>query len=323
MKKTFVRLSEPNQMKEWAQKIFVNTFRLIVMLLVSGFLFSTASAAPFSATIAYQPMTSEGLAAGYPFEAWVVFDKNPDPTIPGYSLPAGATFRFTFPEAFAPQPSGPRPAAVLLYGWVHGAAHIPFTIGLDPKDPRTVVLRLTESFPAGPPARPGLKAIHLRFGPLNPTKAGDYPITIQLMDAGGLSGTTQSIAPITSKPVPNIADYNALHDGRNENWQRVKKGQPVALPIDLLVTLPDKARSFISLRPNAEGNLDILSDMMPIGKITRRGVPVTLKPEPFGPGQARLGIIRYYVTAGTESGIAEIEAELQGGTHYKINVVIE
>jgi hypothetical protein len=95
------------------------------------------------------------------------------------------------------------------------------------------------------------------------------------------------------------------------------------LPVDLLVTLPDKARSFISLRPTKEGNLDILSDMVPIGTITRRGVPVTLKPEPFGPGHARLGIIRYYVTAGSEPGLAQIEAHLQGGTRYTIDVIVE
>src|SRR5208337_5028680 len=123
------------------------------------------------------------------------------------------------------------------------------------------------------------------------------------------------------KPVPNVAAYGELNHGRNENWQHVKTGQQAALPIDLLVTLPDKGRSAISLRPTKEGNLEILSDMTPIGTITRRGAPVTLKPEPFGPGFARLGIIRYYVTAGSEPGIAQIEAQLQGGTRYTINVI--
>ena len=60
-------------------------------------LISTAGANPLGATIQYQPMTSDGLAAGYPFESWVVFDMSSDPTVPGLSLPAGATFRFTFP----------------------------------------------------------------------------------------------------------------------------------------------------------------------------------------------------------------------------------
>ena len=57
--------------------------------------------------------------------------------------------------------------------------------------------------------------------------------------------------------------------------------------------------------------------------ITRRGAPVTLKAEPFGPGFARLGIVRYYVTAGPEPGVAQIEAQLQGGTRYTINVIVE
>ena len=131
------------------------------------------------------------------------------------------------------------------------------------------------------------------------------------------------MAHITAKPVPNIAAYNELHEGRNESWQHVKTGQATALPIDLLVTLPDKCRSFIALRPAAEGSLEITSDGAPIGTITGRGVPLTLKPKPFGPGFARLGIIRFYVTAGSTPGLAEIHAQLQGGTLYSIQVVVE
>ena len=154
-------------------------------------------------------------------------------------------------------------------------------------------------------------------------QAGDYPITIQFSDAGGLTGTTQAVAHITPKPVPNVAAYNQLHQGRNEDWQHVKTGQTASLPVDLLVTLPDKARSFVSLRPTAEGNLEILSDGRPIGAVTRRGVSVTLKPELFGPGFARLGIVRFYVTGGSEPGLAEIDAQLQGGPRYTIQVVVE
>jgi hypothetical protein len=312
-----------NKMWRGARRKAISLTIIIAILVTAGLLAQRALAAPPDATIEYQPMTSDGLAAGYPFECWVVFDKSSDPAVPGYALPAGATFRFTFPQAFTPQPTGPRPAVVLLYGWPQMAMSVPFTVGLDPENPRTIVLKLTEPIQAGPPERPGLKSIHLRWGPLNPAQAGDYPITIQLTDAGALSGTTQAIAHITAKPVPNIAAYNQLHEGRNENWQHLKTGQAAALPIDLLVTLPDKARSSISLRPATEGNIDILSDMVPIGTITRRGVPVTLKPQSFGPGYARLGILRYYVTAGSEPGIAQIEAELRGGTHYTINIIVE
>jgi hypothetical protein len=114
-----------------------------------------------AATIEYQPMTAEGLAAGHPFETWVVFDISPNPAVPGLALPAGAALRFTFPAAFTPQTSH-NPQAVLLYGWQQKAAPVAFTIGLDPQDSRTIVLRLTDAFPAGPPQAPGLKAIHLR-----------------------------------------------------------------------------------------------------------------------------------------------------------------
>ena len=295
---------------------------IILTAIVFAFLTTIVGASPPGATIEYQPMTSDGLAAGYPFESWVVFNISSDPSIQGLALPAGATFRFIFPQAFTPQRDS-RPQAVLLYGWSQGPIPVPFTIGLDPQDPRTVVLKLTGALPAGPPERPGLKAIHLRWGPLNPQLAGDYPISIQLSDAGEVSGTIQAIAHITPKPVPNVAAYNQLHEGRNEDWQHVKTGQMAPMPIDLLVTLPDKARSFMSLRPTSEGNLEILSDGASIGMVTRRGVAVTLKPEPFGPGFARLGIVRFYVTGGSAPGVAEIDAQLQGGPRYTIHVIVE
>ncbi len=303
---------------EWLKTFGLATSAALVLILFA----SMAWASPPGATIEYQPMTSEGLAGGYPFEAWVVFNISSNPMVPGLALPESATFRFTFPEAFTPQTRN-APQAVLLYNWPQKAAPVPFTIGLDPQDPRTIVLKVSEAFPAAPPERPGLKSIHLRWGPLNPVQAGDYSVLIQLLNAGELSGTMQGIARITSKPVPNVAAYNQLHEGRNENWQHLKEGQTALLPVDFLVTLPDKARSFISLRPTGGGNLEILSDGTPIGTITRRGVPVTLKPEPFGPGFARLGIVRFSVVGGSTPGLAEIEAQLQGGTRYLITVVVE
>lgn len=152
---------------------------------------------------------------------------------------------------------------------------------------------------------------------------GDYPITIKISDAGELSGTTHAIAHITSKPVPVVAAYNQLHEGRNEDWQHVETGQAAPLPIDLLISLPDKARSSIELRPGTNGNLEILSDGTPIGTVTGRGVAVTLRPEHFGPGFARLGMVRFYVTGGSVSGLAEIDAQLRGGPRCTLHVVVE
>jgi len=295
---------------------------LIFTTLAFVVLATTVMASPPKATIEYQPMTSQGLAAGYPFEAWVVFDKSSNPAEPGYALPAGATFRFTFPPAFTPR-LDIHPESVLLYGWPQKAAPVPFSVGLDPQNPRAIILKLKEAFPVGPPERPGLKAIHLRWGPLNPMQGGDYPITIEISDAGELSGTTQATAHITSAPVPVIAAYNQLHEGRNEDWQHVKTRQTAPLPIDLLITLPDKARSSMELRPVTGGNLEIFSDEVAIGTITRRAVLVTLKPESFGPGFARLGIVRFYVTGGSVSGFEEIDAQLQGGPRYTFHVLVE
>jgi hypothetical protein len=297
-------------------------YTLLFTILTFVFLSTTVMASPPGATIEYQPMTSQGLAAGYPFEAWVVFDKSSNPAEPGYALPAGATFRFTFAPPFTPKP-GIIPEAVLLYDWPQKAAPVPFAVGLDPTDPRTIFLKLKEAFPVGPPERPGLKAIHLRWGPLNPMQKGDYPITIKISDAGELSGTTHAIAHITSKPVPVVAAYNQLHEGRNEDWQHVETGQAAPLPIDLLISLPDRARSSIELSLGTNENLEILSDGTPIGTVTQRGVTVTLKPEHFGPGFARLGIVRFYVTAGSVAGLAEIDAQLQGGPNYTLRIVVE
>jgi len=300
------------------KKIYMLLFTTLAFVVLAA----TVMASPPRATIEYQPMTSQGLAAGYPFEGWVVFDKSPNPTEAGYTLPEGSTFRFIFPQEFTPQP-GTHPESVLLYDWPQKAAPIPFTVGPDSRDPRTIVLKLTAAFPAGPPERPGLKAIHLRFGPLNPLQAGDYPIRIQLSDAGELSGTTQAIAHITPKPVPVVAAYNQLHESRNEDWQHVKTAQTASLPIDLLITLPDKARSSMELRPVTGGNLEILSDGAAIGMVTQRGVPVTFKPESFGPGFARLGIVRFYVTGGLEPGIAEMDTQLEGGPRYTLHIFVE
>src|SRR5512143_3511934 len=68
---------------------------------------STVWADAPTATVAYQPMVSAGLAVRQPFEAWFVLDKSLDPAVPGYEVPAGATIRFTFPEQFTPSPGGP------------------------------------------------------------------------------------------------------------------------------------------------------------------------------------------------------------------------
>ena len=122
--------------------------------------------------------------------------------------------------------------------------------------------------------------------------------------------------------MPVIAAYNHLHQGRDEDWQFVKSGETALLPIDFLVTLPDRSRSFVALRP-AGTELGVVSDGVPIETITRHGVPVTLKLEAFGPGFARLGIVRLCVTGGAAQGVGEIEAQLQGGPRYTLHVVVE
>ena len=300
-----------------------NFYRLLAPTIVCVTVFAaipTWAEAP-AITVAYQPMVCNGLAARHPFEAWFDFDKSLDPNVPGYAIPAGATIRFTFPKAFTPKPGGSL-GVVMLAGWSQGSIPVKFTTALDDKDPRTVVVRFTEEISAGPAERPGLKAIHLRTNQINPTKAGDYPISIQFVAAAPLSGTTKATAHITAHPVPNVAAYNQLHQSKNEDWQRVKPGEGAPLPIDFLVTLPDASRSEVSLK-GGDAGLSILRDGKPIGSITTEGVSVALTPQAFGPGFSRLGIIEVHAKAGSTPGIAQIVASLDGGTQYTIHLVVE
>jgi hypothetical protein len=293
-----------------------------ITMLAAVLSFATASAEAPSITVAYQPMVSTGLAAGQPFEAWLVLDKSLDPTVPGYAVPAGATIRFVFPKAFTPR-SGLFQGAVMLYGWSQGSIAVKFTTAQDRADPRAFVIRCDEPIVAGPPERPGLKAIHLRLRVINPRTAGDYPVAVEFTNAGPLSETSKATVHITSHPVPNVAAYNELNHGRGSDWQHVKAGQEVSIPIDFLVTLPNISRSVVSLLPRPDRHLNILSDGKPIGVIRTHGVPVTLTTEAFGPGYARLGIIRVRAKAGSQAGNAEIVANLYGGTQCTINLVVE
>lgn len=294
----------------------------IVAVLLCFTTVTTVRAEGPAVTVAYQPMVSTGLAAQQPFEAWFVFDKSLDPAVPGYAVPAGATIRFVFPKEFTPQ-SDLFQGAVILYGWSQGPIPVKFTTSQDPANPRALIIKFNEPIAAGPPEKPGLKAIHLRVRVLNPATPGDYPVVIESADAGPLSGTTKAIVQITPKPIPNVAAYNQINHGRGSNWQHVKAGQEAAVPVDFLVTLPDVPRSVVNLQPAPGGSLKILSDGKAIGSIRSQGVPVTLTPESFGPGYSRLGVIRVHAKAGSQSGTAEIIAALDGGTQYKINLIVD
>ncbi len=308
-----------------AQRHFL---RNIVLCAAAVFAANWQSIAPTRAeaprtTVDYQPMVSTGLAANQPFEAWFVFDKSPDPRVPGYAVPAGTTMRLTFPKEFTPQGGRPHLEGAILTGWPHGAIAVPFTVTQDKTNPRVVIVQIEQAISSGPPERPGLKAIHVRTGERNPTAAGDYPIAVEFVDAGPLSGTTTAVAHITDKPVANIAAYNQLHQSKDEDWQRVKAGMVAALPIDFLVTLPSESRASITLTPASGSNLSILSDGQPIGSITTKGVPIVLSSQVFGPGYARLGIVEVRAKAGDTPGTAQIVAALDGGTQYVINLIVE
>lgn len=282
---------------------------------------TAAHASAPRATVVYQPMVSTGLAANQPFEAWFVLDKSSDPRVPGYAIPAGATIRFVFPKEFTPK-ADLFQGAVMLPGWVQGPIPVNFTTTQDPADPRAVIIKFNAPIASNPPDHPGLKDIHIRARVVNPV-AGDYPISITFRDAGALDGTTAAVARITPTPIPNVAAYNELNAGKGSNWQHLQPGQEAPVPIDFLVTLPNVPRSVIGLGSQPDGSLKILSDGKPIGSIKAQGVPLTMTPIAFGPGKSRLGIIRVNVKAGNEPGMAEITGTLDGGTQYKINLIVD
>lgn len=284
------------------------------------FLVGPALAEAPSTTIAYPPMISTGLAAQEPFEAWFVFDQSFDPSVPGLAIPAGTTIRFTFPEQFTPKPGLPLDAVMIR--WTQGPVPAKFSVRQDPQDPRVIAVHFKEAVSAGEKGNPGIKAIHLRTPELNP-KAGDYPISVQFVDAGHLSGTTHAVARITPKPVPNIAAYNRLHGGQNEDWQRVGAGSDAPIPIDFLATLPDQPRASLRLAASANGGLTILADGKPVDSISTTGAPGTLTPHPFGPDYARLGIIEVRAKAGSAPGTAQILTQLDGGSQCVIHLVIQ
>ena len=151
------------------------TRSLAAALLFSGMtsLIGSAEAGAPPVTVGYQPMVSTGLAVKQPFEAWFVLDKSADPTVPGYALPAGATVRLAFLSEFVPIGDDPHLEAALLYGWPHGAVPVPFSITQDKLNPRVVIVRIDRPISVSPPERPGLKAIHVRTGELNPVQPGD------------------------------------------------------------------------------------------------------------------------------------------------------
>jgi hypothetical protein len=293
----------------------------IAMLAVSNGGALARAATPV-VSVQRQPMTAAGLAAGHAFEAWLQLDKSNEPEEPGYQLPAGATIRFTFPRRFSPKRDLPL-QVVLLHGWPQGPITAKFDVYLDPRDSRAIILRLSDPIAVHPPDQPGLKAIHLRAPVGNPAQPGGYPVVVAFEGAGALSGSTQAVAHISAKPIPNIAAYNQLHAGGNENWQHVKVGQEAPLPLDWLVTLPNEARASLALLPARDGRLTIAADGKPIGTIRSSGASLTLRAESLGVGFARLGIIRAHVVAGGEAGAAEIEAKLDGGARYVIHLIIE
>lgn len=215
----------------------------------------------------------------------------------------------------------PLQGVVLLYGWSQSSISTPFSFAKDPADPRTIVITLKGPIAVETPEHPGLKAIHLRTDERNPG-SGSYPINVEFVDAGPQSGSGVAIAHVAPGAVPNIAQYNQLHDSRDQDWQHVQPGQTAAIPIDLLVTRTDFPRATLTLAARSDGGLNVLSDGKPIGKIAARGVPLSLTLVPLGPGFARLGIVRFQVHAGGTLGAAEIEAELDGGTTTTIHVTV-
>ena len=282
---------------------------------------SPARAAPKRIRVIPQPMIATGLAAGHEFEAWFVLDASPDPAAPGYAVPEGAEIRVVFPPGFTPMHAA-RPSSVLLYGWPQRGIPVAFTVARDPRQPRAVIWHLTQAIPSGLPGRPGLKAIHLRSAERNPARPGTYAVAVSFRHAGALDGTTRAIVSVAPAPRPNIAAYNQLHAGHDEDYQHVKRGEVAPLPLDFLVTLTQKLRAEMRLVAAPDG-LRIMADDAQIGTIRTEGVPLVLTAERFGPGFDRLGIIRVTARAGAVAGTARVIATLAGGETCRLTLIVE
>jgi len=272
--------------------------------------------------VAPQPMVATGLVAGHQFEAWFVLDRPLDPTVPGYAVPAGATIRFVFPDNFKPDQSLPL-QSVLLYGWPQKGIPVPFTVRIDPQNAQVVVLHLASAIEVKPPLQPGLKAIHLRAPLQSPVTAGSYPIVVTFADAGDLSGHETAVAAIAAAPAPAVAVYNQLHDGRDEDFQRVAAGAAVPIPFDFLVSNPGSYRATVVTETAPDGTIQILADERSIGTVRAERKNVTLIPVPFGPGYNRLGIFRLAAKAGEENGTVRVVASLKGGSTCFLTLIIE
>jgi Zn-dependent alcohol dehydrogenase len=116
--------------------------------------------------------------------------------------------------------------------------------------------------------------------------------------------------------------YQLLHRAaRVQQGQRVLVHGAAGAVGQALLTLGRMAG--LELSPEADGKLTILSDGKSIGSIWSDGVPVTLTPESFGPGFARLGIVRVHARARDQAGSAEVVASLDGGIKYRIKLIVD
>ena len=157
-------------------------------------------------------------------------------------------------------------------------------------------------------------------GTVLPLSTGEYDLLIVLVERPQRVLSRDQLLDLARGRAATALDRSI--DTQVSRLRRKLEEDP-AVPIDFLVTIPDVPRSVVNLQPQADGSLTILSDGRPIGSIRAHGVPVALAPESFGPGYSRLGIIRVRAKAGSEQGIAEIVAVLNGGTRYKINLIVE
>jgi hypothetical protein len=263
------------------------------------------------------PVSATGLAAGRTFEGWVRFAASADPRVRGIAMHAGDRIRITFPKAFTPVDGDP--TAYLLYGWPQGDADADFTVGRAPGDARTIVISVRSTIAALSPQMPGVKAIHL-IAPLRNPEAGTYHLHV-MVTLRGRTHSAEEAVRIEAAPRAQLAPFNAMHDGRNEDWQTVHIASRASTDADFLYT-DERGDHPANLTLQTVGErptrASVMLDGARIGEIiASRGLVLVPQAAPRG------GVVRVGVLASRTPGSATVTARLSNGnlTVLHLNVV--
>lgn len=214
---------------------------------------STSTATPL--IVAPAPITATGHVAGQPTDFVFVLVADADPATPGFALGRGEALRLTMPAAFARDPGTPIVAdrdsnLVLTKGWPQGAVPLAgqYQIAYDEARHAIAATMLVDM----PAAAPGIKVIHLRGKTFVNPAAGEYPVSVEHVDASGTARTswTGTLVVVERAPAARIAPTNFhLPPGTSANFQRVAPTQRLTHPLGMLLWADGAPLDGVGLAP--------------------------------------------------------------------------